>query len=297
MLFRRLFLLFLFIVSFASCFHLITGGFQLRKVRFSLPINGEWKTILTEEKKGEIDAILRQKFFYLGKGRQSFVFTSEDGNYVLKLFRYHLVKPKFFLHLLRFVPFWDEYRRYRIASKRMQLENWMKSYKIAYDYLQKETGILFVHLTKTKDFPENIKIYDPLGREYLLDINEYGFLLQKKTELFHDVIKRLVKEKKKEALTILLSHYLDTIFSRHFKGVNNKDPSWLRNFGSIGYKEVYEIDVGRYTFAPSSQDREVLSLYLHRYIKTLLSLFEMEYPEMADILQNLVDEKIASCDF
>ena len=57
--------------------------------------NPEWEFPQpSAEEQEQIDAILSQKFTYLARGSQAFAFVSEDGRYVLKLFKQHKWHPK-----------------------------------------------------------------------------------------------------------------------------------------------------------------------------------------------------------
>jgi hypothetical protein len=288
---------FLLIPLFCFCWHYLSGGFQIQKIRFHLPISEKWQTHYTETQKDDIAKIISQPFHYLAKGRQSYVFVSSDDKYVIKFFRYHLIRPKFIYHFLRIFPSLDNFRRYRIKAKKRQFEKWMDSYFIAAKELKEETGLVCVHLTETNDLPRNIVIIDRLGRKHTIDPNKTGFLIQKKTDLFLDKVKKLTDKKKDKELSQLISAYLDTVISRQFKGINNKDPSWLRNMGSIGVNEVVEIDVGRYTYAQPVNSKKELRAYLHRYIYSLRDYFSSHYPEMVAKFETIIDEKVDRCDF
>ncbi|MBS0605157.1 MAG: hypothetical protein JSS60_09020 [Verrucomicrobia bacterium] len=65
--------------------------------KFCSPIfapSAEWGLpALTEDEQREVDRILTQKFTYLARGSQAFAFISEDGKYVLKLFKQHKWHP------------------------------------------------------------------------------------------------------------------------------------------------------------------------------------------------------------
>src|ERR1700722_7824239 len=99
--------------------HHATKGFRLSKIQANL---------LTEEHPAQVSALERefvaklfeQKFHYIGRGLQSFVFASEDEKYVLKLFnnRYQ-EKMKLFSFFSHF-PFmgsWASSRREYFQGK------------------------------------------------------------------------------------------------------------------------------------------------------------------------------------
>lgn len=59
--------------------------------KFSSPTflpSADWELPpLTFEEQQEVERILSQKFTYLARGSQAFAFISEDGKYILKLFK------------------------------------------------------------------------------------------------------------------------------------------------------------------------------------------------------------------
>ena len=73
-----------------------------------------------------IDSILDQPFTYIGKGRQSFVFLSEDKKYVLKFVRQDRLKVPLFSK----DPFFSNAISLQKSEKRA---SWEKSYLLAYE--------------------------------------------------------------------------------------------------------------------------------------------------------------------
>src|SRR5579871_916778 len=62
----------------------------------------EWEfPPLNPKEQKEIERILSQKFTYLARGSQAFAFISEDGRYVLKMFKQHKWHSK---NLLGYIP-------------------------------------------------------------------------------------------------------------------------------------------------------------------------------------------------
>lgn len=282
------FLLLCLTVIVGSSWHGYTAGFRMHKIQFDLPVNENWNVEISEEKKERLRSLLNQEFHYLGKGRQSYVFASRDGNYVIKFFRYHLVRPRFGLYLLQFPKFLNEYREYRLNGKRQQFENWMKSYKLAYKEVREETGLEYVHLTKTHNFTDKLVIRDSLNRKYFINLDQHGFLLQKRVKLLQDQLESSVKNQDEEKMKRIIKGYVKTITQRHQKGIKNKD-SALHNYGFLpsdtDADEIYEIDVGRFSKQSPSNDYdslvnqifangERLKEYLECYMPSLVSVFD-----------------------
>lgn len=74
-----------------------TGGFSVATIQFDLPYNPDWETVHPTE---NLDKIVQQKFTYLAKGARSFAFISEDGNTILKFFKYRYHEPHWALRYL-----------------------------------------------------------------------------------------------------------------------------------------------------------------------------------------------------
>ena len=82
---------------------------------------------------------------------------------VLKFFKYQRFKPQEWLRYLTFLPGMEKYRQRKIEKKKNKLEGVFTSWRIAYEELRPETGVLYVHLNKSDDLPKAFKIYDKMG--------------------------------------------------------------------------------------------------------------------------------------
>ena len=64
-------------------YYAVTAGFTIGNITSDFSYNEKWATAaLTSSQRDQVKQILSQKFSYLGKGCQSYVFTSDDGKYV-----------------------------------------------------------------------------------------------------------------------------------------------------------------------------------------------------------------------
>jgi len=279
------------LIGLGMFWHQLSAGFRLQKIAFSIPENTEWETFLPEKEKGEVRKILQQKFTYLDKGRQSYVFLSEDGKYVLKLFRYHLVRKRFSLYIPYFLKFWDKDAGRKLFAKKGQFENWMESYKLAFEKLKEETGLIYLHLVKTSFLDQKIEVLDKLGRSYFLPLDSTGFLLQKKADLFSNVVGDLIRKKDRTNLKKVFKAYFATVASRHQKGIANKDHSWIKNYGIIGFNEAVEIDVGRYSEVSPAKKEEDLALDLYLYSTPFRKYLSKAFPECLSDYKEAIEEE------
>lgn len=99
----RLFLLSLFVplmLAIPVGMKQLTQGFRLEKMALDFPFHPEWE--IEGNASFQIREILSQSYKYLDRGAQCYVFASQDGKYVIKLFRYdqaqnsRRLRPRFF---------------------------------------------------------------------------------------------------------------------------------------------------------------------------------------------------------
>lgn len=251
-----------------------TGRFTILRITSNLKYNPQWETApLSSEEQSHIKEILNQPYSYLSKGVQSFVFASQDGQYVIKFFRHdHLSSPPW-------AP-WDMGKKHKKENK---LHKDFLSYKIAYESLQKETGLVFLHLNKS-NFNQNLDLVDKLGIHHQIPLGRFEFLIQKRASLLYTALDKMIQagrlDDAKETLTklvLLLAH-------RSQQGIFDKDPDLNTNFGVIGTQPM-QIDVGRFRKATPKLDKnEIIRITDHLHQHLMVSC-----PELDQHLKNQIE--------
>ncbi len=261
-----------------------TKGFAISKISSSFPFTPGWETKkTTEEEKEKAEKALSQTFTYLSQGGQSFVFASEDNQYVLKFFKHHRTRIPF--HLNNYLPFFKK----KMAQKKKKLERDFQSYKTAFNELSKETGLLYVHLNKTKDLNAKATIIDPLGIKHLIELNQMEFVLQKKAELIYPYIERKIEENNLEEVKSVIQSLIDLIVMRSQKGIFDEDAKLQRNFGVLEGRVVV-IDAGRFVKDENRKNREVYKEDLKQITERLKSWLEKHSLELAQFLEEKVND-------
>jgi hypothetical protein len=246
--------IFLFLVCFVITAEFCkeqTGRFTILRITSKLTPQPEWETTsLSPEEKARIKAILSQPYSYLDNGVQSFVFASQDGQYVIKFFRHDHLDA----------PFW--LTPSQRTKKQAQLCKEFLSYKLAFQNLREQTGLVFVHLNKTQDLHQTLDLIDKLGIHHPIPLDNYEFLIQKRASLLYTALNQMIEENK-----LADAH-------RAKEGISDKDPDLITNFGVIGTKPI-QIDVGRFSprvspRAPTCDKNEIIRItdQLDQYLKT-----------------------------
>jgi len=199
-----------------------------------------------------------QPWTYISQGEQMIVFASNDGAYVLKIFKGRQKLPfKFSRVIGRLIH--QEAARIEWKAKFAKA---CRSYQIALEHLQDETGLILLHFEKTKT-PLPVTLIDKTA--YRLDINQLPFIIQKRAVLaptyFQDN-----PAKKQEATQALKDFFV----RRLEKGFSDPRQTLTKNFGFIGDTPV-QLDVGK--IEPFIGDREAELAKIHAHIDAWSSRF------------------------
>lgn len=251
-----------------------TDGFRSYAIEFAGLENfkkSNWKSGPEKKAQAEIPVtrktrqILRQKFYYLGRGRQVFVFVSEDEKYVIKFFNFH-----HFYYPLGFkkIPF--------LKDKSQRLFSVCSSYKLAFTKLQKETALVYVHLDRQKldRGLGKISLFNSIGLPLKVDLDKTYFVLQEKAEPFFPHLSRLAREKK---LRPGVNAFLDAVAKRLSCKIVDDDLDIAKNYGFIKDKAV-NFDAGR-LLQKKHLSRQMQRKEFYKSAKKLVFWIDSNYPE------------------
>lgn len=222
------------VVIFVLCFYGMarfckkqTGSFTIARISSKLSYHPQWDVGPGDE--DEVKKILSQPFHFLGKGAQSFVFASEDGQTVIKFFRHHHLK------------------------KNSKLAKDFGSYKLAYDLLRDETGLLYLHLNKTEHLNQTLDLVDKIGIHHPINLDNFEFLVQRRATLSYVALENWIRAGKIDEAKQALTGLVQLLSARSSKGLLDKDPDLNTNFGFIGVKPI-QFDIGRFKKREAAAD-------------------------------------------
>jgi hypothetical protein len=261
-----------------------TDGFALYKILSSFSFHREWEpSPALSEDLSEISQILDQPFYYLAKGAQSYVFASKDGQTVLKFFRlYHLRPPLWVTALALPLPL-QPYKIGKMIEKRNDLNKDFQSYKIAFEEMKEETGLIYLHLNKTSHLNKRLKIYDKIGIAYELDMDGMEFLIQRRASLVYPSIDSLIKTEGVDAAKEAIAALVGLLRSRCEKGIFDKDPDLNTNFGFLGRCPI-QIDIGRFHHKSECKNSEAYRNEILRITDNFRQWLDVNYPPLSEFL-------------
>lgn len=272
-------------------YYRLTGGFTEGNISYqNLIQNPNWNiSTLSQENKKEIQSLLSLEYHYLGKGCQSYVFESADGKYVLKFVKYQRFRPQPWLYYLTFLPGMENYLNKKIQKKSEKLDLLFSSWKLAYEHLKPETGIVYVQLNKSDTIHVPIKIFDKLGISHTLDSDKYEFMLQQKAQMLCPTLNHYMNENQPEKAKELISKLITMSLSEFQRGYADNDHALMQNTGVLNGQPVH-IDVGQFIYNNVVKNREVYNQELFNKTWKFRKWLEKHHPELADYLVHLLKE-------
>lgn len=276
---------FLSLYGASRLYYGVTGGFTISNISSNLSFDKRWDiNALTSEKKEALHQILKQKFSYLGKGCQSYVFLSEDKKYVIKFFKYQRFRPQAWLDYLSFIPAVNTYRLEKIAQKKLKLEGIFKSWTIAFRNLPVQTGLIYVHLNKSQDLDQTILISDKMGFDHHLQADQMEFLIQRTAKMLCPTIKDLVKNDESDKAKQLIDDLVVMLIDEYQNGYADNDHALMQNTGVIDGKPIH-IDVGQFIKNDLVKNPEVYKKELYNKTFLFKKWLNKNHPELAKHLE------------
>jgi len=237
-------------------FFLALGGSlsQKGKREFSfvfspLPYRKEWAMPFPS---ATIQALLKQRFTYLGSGAQVVAFLGEDQKTVLKLFKMNHLLPK---ERLKLFPWTSAYKEKKTTLRKKKLKRFFKSVKLAYQRAPEETSLLYARLNPDLNSEYRIILIDRMKRSHTIDLKYVPFVLQRRAELVFSRLKRHLIKGDSQALQRDREKILSLVRRRCEKGLFDGDRGVSANFGFVGESAV-QIDVGAF-FLQIPTEKEV----------------------------------------
>lgn len=269
----------LLFVGVARFCHHQTDGFKLSKIYGNCLLSEGSVALLP----ADMETVLARPFTYLGRGKQSFAFLSEDKTTVLKLFNNRYQRLTFWYSLLpsfRAKSAYFQDKQHRLAA----------SYELAGGLLQGHTGLRYLHLSPTKHLGRSVTLIDKLGIAHTLSLDETGFALQRRGTLAYSHLRDLMEAGREEEAKKALRSMVKLIVWRCKQGIADNDPLIRTNLGFQG-EEPFFIDIGPFSMDPQEKERAVWVPELIKITTSLRHWLENHHPGLAPSLQEIVDDE------
>lgn len=299
-------------IGLQQLIELKTRGFCLQKIQADdLPFQTRWETApLSLAQEGEIDALLSQPYTLIGSGSECFAFASADGKAVIKFFKLDHARPVYFqkglfledhsalagtlsdhpLTKVTLPSVMQKWMKRFLGIREFRIQRTFSSIKLAYDALQEETGLLYLHLNPTSHLGKTLALYDASGIRHEIDLDTARFFLQKRAVPLEKHLAKLKRQNADELAKASIDSLIHMILSRCKKGYSDRD-ILNRNLGFIGTQAI-EIDSGSFQKNPRMQESWIYKQEIFYATLELKSWLKKNYPEMVGYLEQKVTEQI-----
>jgi hypothetical protein len=265
----------LFLIAFNTLEHFChqkTKGFSLQRIQFhTAPVQ-----FATPDP--AISHLLNQPYRYFGNGNQCYAFISEDGQTILKFFKYVDNAPPAWIAKVPFLNKFKPFSLKRISKISWKRDRDFQGYQLAYDRFREETGLLALHLSPTENTYPTITLYDKLGIIHSLDLNNTPFILQKRATLIYEQFLTWLQAGDIDKVRHGIDHLISLCAKRISKEIFDDDVHFYSNFGFIGEIPI-QIDPGHFIsgLSPASE-LETLTLELKEW-------FAKNYPPLVSYVE------------
>lgn len=266
-------------------YYAVTGGFTMGNIESDIPYQIKWETHpLSNTERETIAKILHQPFTYLGKGCQAYVFESADGQYVIKFFKHQRFRPQAWIDFLTFIPAVNEYQSRKAEEKKEKLDKVLTSWKIAFEDLKHETGVIYVHLNKSDEWKQSVAIRDKLGLHHDVNLDQTEFLLQRKAVMLCPAITQLMGEGRDQEAELLIDRLLVMLLSEYARGYADNDHALMQNTGVLDGSPVH-IDIGQFIYNEIVKSPKVYKQELYDKTYQFHKWLKAQHSGLADHLE------------
>jgi hypothetical protein len=285
---KKIFFLFLIICSLYGAgrlYYALTGGFSMSNIAADIPLDPKWEMHpLSVAEKTEVEKALSQPYNYLGKGCQAYVFASEDGKYVVKFFKYQRFRTQAWIDFFTFIPAVEKYQLNKTQEKQEKLDKVFISWKIAFDTLKNETGVIYVHINKSDDWNRSLAIRDKLGFTHQVNLDQTEFMLQYRAIMLGPAIDQLMSEGKNEEAELLIDRLLAMLISEYSRGYADNDHALMQNTGVLNGNPIH-IDIGQFIHNDSVKAPKVYKQELYDKTYDFHKWLKKHHPRLGEHLE------------
>jgi hypothetical protein len=280
---------FLFTFLTRATYYALAEGFSLKRIEAPISFQGDLSVKAPSKQTLEtLSSITLQHFRYLKKGSQAYAFISDDGHYILKLFKLHHMQPAEWLQAIPAPGVLQRYRDNLIHRRKYRIELTLTSYKLAAEKLLKECGLVYAQVLPSLEFSLPVTIVDAVGRRYSIDLSQHGFAIQKRAELVIPSFERWIKEGDIQQAKNAIDSLVALIAARSIKGVQDSDPDLHKNAGLIGTKAVL-IDIGSFYANPSITAPAEMQRDMKKVFNNFSEWLSRRSPTLADYLTSRLE--------
>lgn len=272
-------------------YYRVTDDFRMGNITYDFKDDTGWDPqSLTADEQKSLAHIFDQKFSYLGKGAQCYAFASDDGDYVLKLFKFKHLRPTVWVTMLPDIELFKEFKQKESERKAAKLRSVLSGYHLAYENHKEGSGLLYLHFTPTNYFTKKVTVVDKIGLKHQIDLDQIVFLLQKKGETFRDRLGGLIKQGDMEGAKGSIGKILAMYVKEYKQGMWDRDHGVMHNTGFVK-EEPFHLDIGKFSKDDKMRDPAVFKDDLRHIGWKIDTWVKTHYPKEYPALSAYIEQQ------
>lgn len=224
---------------------------------------------------------LSQPYYYLGQGRQTYAFVSQDRQFVIKFFKAPYFK----------VPWYFKWNQSEIKKRKLRQYYYENSYFLG---LPNETQVLYVHTGQTQQSLPILSVTDKASRQFRLNLNTLPFVFQRKGSLFYSALIQAQQAKNEEKFKQFIQQFIKLIAQRMERNIADGDQDVEHNFGVIG-DTVFHLDPGRLFREEGLLENRRARLEWEKSTRNFRKWLMKTFPQYTSYLDQQIDEWMEIC--
>jgi hypothetical protein len=181
----------------------------------------------------DLAPLFAQEFTYLDRGKQSYVFLSADGRYVLKFFDAYGWETG---SLLSF--------GHDLQLSQQKQAQLFEGYRLAYLKDREHSGVLLMRLAPDPQLSQQVAVRDRFGFVHQIALGSVPFVLQARAVPTRVEISALLRAGELEGAKARLGQIIELYLEGYRRGIYDDDHKFMYNTGFVEGKAM-RIDSGR----------------------------------------------------
>lgn len=250
----------------------------------------KYENISCEYSVEHVRKIVNQPFTYLGKGRQFFVFASQDGKYVLKFIKCQRVNVSDLYKKFPLPSFLDAKRQIRLQAKQERTDGIFASIALAAGRLSENTGVVFAHLTQKPELKKSVTLVDKLGFSHTIALDDVPYVLQKRAQEVQPTFEALLASQDYQGVCERFSQLIALIISDAKAHVVDIDSGTIvRNNVAFLADRAIHVDIGTFEVCKNATTPEHIQKQLS-HLKPIIEWISTKNPHLAESLKQQLEQ-------
>lgn len=276
----------------------LTDNFYVEGIQNDFPFHAEWEVMPpSKEVLADIKDSIKEPLTYLNKGAQVFAFQTANGKYVFKFFKFKHSKPSYFVEVLPPIGPFKEYKEAKRVKKLDKIALLFKGHVDAYNYDKEDTGLVLLHLNKTKALESTVTIKDKLGREFKIPLDEMVYVVQKKGIVLRDALKESLNQGDTVKAIAQLNRIVDLYFREYKKGIYDCDHGFDHNTGFTYEGNSFRFDVGKSCYGEEYKTKDFMAKDMKKVLQMMSLWLKDHYkayePQIMEAVQKHVEAHLS----